>query len=74
MHSPSSEIEPYKNINKNNYKNINKSINKNPKTEQEPINDKLPDSGSIELTPEKKKAKRRIRKNDKGVLRFNDKR
>lgn len=51
LYSPSTKNEPYKNINKNNYKNINK----NPKTEQEPINGKLPDSKSIELTPERKK-------------------
>lgn len=55
LHSPSSENEPYKNINKNNYKNNNKSINKNPKTESEPMNDKLPDSESIVLTPEREK-------------------
>lgn len=50
-YSPSAKNEPYKNINKNK----NKNINKNPKTEQEPINGKLPDSKSIELTPERKK-------------------
>lgn len=57
LHSPSTKNEPYKNINKNNYKNINKSINKNPKTEPEPepMNDKLPDSESIVLTPEREK-------------------
>lgn len=55
LHSPSSENEPYKNINKNNYKNNNKSINKNPKTELEPMNDKLPHSESIVLTPEREK-------------------
>lgn len=55
LHSPSSKNEPYKNINKNNYKNINKSINKNPKTEPEPMNDKLPHSESIVLTPEREK-------------------
>lgn len=62
LHSPSSKIEPYKNINKNK----NKNINKNPKTEQEPINDKLPDSGSIELTPEKKKAKEELERMIRG--------
>lgn len=62
LHSPSSKIEPYKNINKNK----NKNINKNPKTEQEPINDKLPDSGSIELTPEKKKVKEELERMIRG--------
>ena len=50
-YSPSTNIEPYKNINKNK----NKNINKNPKTEPEPMNDKLPDSESIVLTPEREK-------------------
>ena len=61
-YSPSTNIEPYKNINKNK----NKNINKNSKTEQEPINDKLPDSGSIELTPEKKKAKEELERMIRG--------
>lgn len=61
-YSPSTKNEPYKNINKNK----NKNINKNPKTEQEPINDKLPDSESIELTPEKKKAKEELERMIRG--------
>lgn len=60
LHSPSTKNEPYKNINKNNYKNINKSINKNPKTEPEPMNDKLPDSESIVLTPEREKKLKKL--------------
>ena len=55
LHSPSTKNEPYKNINKSINKNINKSINKNLKTEPEPMNDKLPDSESIVLTPEREK-------------------
>lgn len=62
LYSPSTNIEPYKNINKNK----NKNINKNPKTEQEPINDKLPDSESIELTPEKKKVKEELERMIRG--------
>lgn len=61
-YSPSTNIEPYKNINKNK----NKNINKNPKTEPEPTNDKLPDSESIELTPEKKKAKEELERMIRG--------
>ena len=61
-YSPSTKNEPYKNINKNK----NKNINKNPKTEQESINDKLPDSESIELTPEKKKAKEELERMIRG--------
>ena len=57
-YSPSTNIEPYKNINKN--------INKNPKTEPEPTNDKLPDNESIELTPEKKKAKEELERMIRG--------
>ena len=65
-YSPSTNIEPYKNINKNKNKNKNKNINKNPKTEPEPTNDKLPDSESIELTPEKKKAKEELERMIRG--------
>lgn len=54
----------------NHYKDnrIDKRIEKtqNPKTEQEPINDKLPDSESIELTPEKKKAKEELERMIRG--------